>query len=217
MLSTARTGALGSFLLGFALAPTPALGLPLISEVLYDAAGSDNGKSFVELFGAPGSALDGFSLEGVNGSNGAIIPSVALRGSVPEDGLFLVADDAGDGTTLVPGADLVLNFDFQNGPDSIVLRNADGVVDAIGYGVFDTDEVFAGEGAPAPDAPADASLARRFADIDSDDNAADFVALDLPTPGAAPLFGIPEPSSGLLLTLGLLGLARIGRKSPTRG
>ena len=145
MHSTSRTRALGALLLGLALAPTPARGLPLLSEVFYDAAGSDDGKSFVELFAAPGSSLDGFTLEGVNGANGAIAPSLALSGSIPEDGLFLLADDAGDGTTLAPGADLVLNFDFQNGPDSIVLRNAEGVVDAVGYGwgCFDLGDVCA--------------------------------------------------------------------------
>jgi hypothetical protein len=212
MLCTARTGALGTFLLGFALAPTPALGLPLISEVFYDAAGSDNGKSFVELFGAPGSALDGFSLEGVNGANGAIAPNLALTGTIPEDGLFVVADDAGDGTTLVSGADLVLNFDFQNGPDSIVLRNGESAVDAVGYGVFGEGEVFAGEGVPAPDVPADASLARRFADVDTDDNAADWVMLDVPTPGAALLAGVPEPSTAVLFAGGLALLARLSRR-----
>jgi hypothetical protein len=212
MRSTSRTRILGALLLGLALAPTPARGLPLISEVLYDADGSDNGKSFVEIFGAPGMALDGFTLEGVNGANGAVAPSLVLSGSIPADGLFLLADDAGDGTTLVPGADLVLNFDFQNGPDSIVLRDADGVVDAVGYGVFDVDEVFAGEGAPAPDAPAGASLARRFADVDTDDNAADWISLDVPTPGEAPLAAVPEPSTGALFGGGLVLLARLSRR-----
>jgi hypothetical protein len=211
MLSTARTRALGALLLGLALAPTPALGLPLLSEVFYDATGSDNGKSFVEIFGAPGSALDGFFLEGVNGANGAITPRVALAGSIPEDGLFVVADDAGDGTTLVPGADLVVNFDFQNGPDSIVFRNADSVVDAVGYGAFGEGEVFAGEGAAAPDVPPDASLARRFADVDTDDNAVDWISLDVPTPGAATL-AVPEPSSAVLFAGGMALLARLSRR-----
>jgi hypothetical protein len=212
MCSTSRARALGAILLGLALAPTPARGLPLISEVFYDAAGSDDGRSFVELFGAPGSALDGFTLEGVNGANGAITTSLALSGSIPEDGLFLLADGGSDGTTLVPGADLVLDFDFQNGPDSIVLRNADGVADAVGYGTFGADEVFAGEGSPAPDAPADSSLARRFADVDSDDNSADWIVLATPTPGAAPLAGVPEPAPGVLFGGGLALLARLSRR-----
>ena len=36
-------------------------------------------------------------------------------------------DYAGDGATAVSGADLILNFDFQNGPDSIVERDSTNV------------------------------------------------------------------------------------------
>ena len=205
-----RTRALGALLL--ALAPAPALGLPLLSEVFYDAVGSDNGKVFVEIFGEAGSPLDGFTIEGVNGANDAITPSLMLSGSIPADGIFLVADDSGDGTSAVPGADWVLNFDFQNGPDSIVLRNADGVVDAVGYGSFGAGEFFAGEGAPAPDAPAGSSLARRFADVDTDDNAADWITLASPTPCAAPSVGVPEPSPAALVAAGLALLARRARR-----
>ena len=54
----------------------PAAGAALlISEVLYDGVGSDNGLSFVELYGTPGSSLDGLFLEGVNGANGNTGPA----------------------------------------------------------------------------------------------------------------------------------------------
>ncbi len=106
------------------LAPRPALALPLISELFYDAVGSDNGHSFVELYGAPGASLEGLVLEGVNGAGGAIGPTIVLSGAIPADGFFVVADDQGDGTTLVAQVDLLANFDFQNGPDSSVSRNS---------------------------------------------------------------------------------------------
>ena len=61
-----RSRALVALLLGLGLAPASARALPLISEVFYDAAGSDNGKSFVELYGAPGRSLDGLALEGAD-------------------------------------------------------------------------------------------------------------------------------------------------------
>ena len=195
-------------------APLPAAAAPLLSELFYDAVGSDNGLSFVELYGAPGSALDGLRLDGVNGGDGAVSPSLTLSGVIPADGLFVIADYLGDGTTNVPGADLVLNFDFQNGPDSIVLRAGDQVLDAVGYGVFAAGEIFAGEGSPAPDAPAGGSLARRFANLDTGDNALDFVVLDAPTPGVASLASVPEPASALLVTLGLAAFAR-RRRGPT--
>jgi hypothetical protein len=198
-----------------ALAPQAASAAPLISEVLYDAVGSDNGLSFVELYGDPGSSLDGMFLEGVNGANGSAGPTIALSGVFPTDGIWLLADDVGDGTSSVAGAHLIANFDFQNGPDSIVLRTAGAIVDAIGYGVFGVGEFFAGEGAAAMDAPAGSSLARLFANIDTNDNAADFIVLGLPTPGHAPLAAIPEPQTAALLAAGLIGLAWSARVRPT--
>ena len=48
--------------------------------------------------------------------------SIALSGPIPAGGFFVLADDQGDGTTLVANADLIRDFDFQNGPDSSVRR-----------------------------------------------------------------------------------------------
>jgi hypothetical protein len=198
--------------LALVLAPLPAAALPLLAEVFYDAAGSDDGLGFVELYGEPGASLAGFTVEGVNGATGAVTHTLALAGVFPEDGIFLLADALGDGSSSVAGADLVLNFDFQNGPDSIVLRDAATVIDAIGYGVFGPSEFFAGEGLPAADVPAGSSLARRFANVDTNDNEVDWIALATPTPGFAPLQAIPEPTTGVLLASGLVGLADHGRR-----
>ncbi len=88
-----------------------------------------------------------------------------------------------------------------------MLRTADSILDAVGYGVFGVGEIFAGEGTAAPDAPAGSSLARRFANVDTDDNAVDFIVLSGPTPGHAPLDAVPEPQTAALLGAGLLGLA----------
>ena len=105
----------------WAAAPVAALATPLLSEVLYDALGSDDGHGFVELSGVPGTLLDGMTLEGVNGAGGAIGPVVTLIGVIASDGLFVVADTRA-GTTSVPSPDQLANFDFQNGPDSSVSR-----------------------------------------------------------------------------------------------
>ena len=93
-----------------------------------------------------------------------------------------------------------------------MLRAGEMVLDAVGYGVFGVGEVFAGEGDPAPDAPAGASLARLFADLDTNDNAVDFAVLGLPTPGAAEFLSVPEPRSGLLMASSVLVLLCVSRR-----
>ena len=76
----------------------------------------------MELYGAPGTSLDGLVIEGVNGTDGSVTHTLALTGTIGPDGLFVVADRTSAGITLVADADLLLDFDFQNGPDSVVLR-----------------------------------------------------------------------------------------------
>jgi hypothetical protein len=197
----------------FVLLPSLASATPLISELFYDGVGSDDGQSFVELSGRPGTVLDGMTLEGVNGSGGAIGPVIPLAGVIAMDGLFVVADRTSSGTSMVSMPDQLANFDFQNGPDSVVLRDGAGAaVDALGYGSFGAGDVFAGEGASAPDVSAGSSLARLLADIDSDDNGLDFSVLATPTPGSAPFANVPEPSTGTLVMAGLGALAGVRRR-----
>ncbi len=98
----------------------------------------------------------------------------------------------------------------------MVLYDGELALDAVGYGEFGPNEVFAGEGVPALDAPAGSSLARAFADLDSNDNSLDFEVLSEPTPGSAELHAVPEPGSALLGSGGLLGLAILGRRRRAR-
>jgi hypothetical protein len=188
--------ALGAALL---LGAAPASASPLLSEVFYDAVGPDDGLSFIEIWGAPGTSLAGLTIEGINGAGGGVTHTLTLSGTIGASGLFVIADNlAGGSTTLVAGADLILDFDFQNGPDSVVLRSASGILDAVGYGAFAASDVFGGEGAPAPDPAAGLAIARAFADVDTNDNAADWLGA-APTPGSAQLSAVPEANPLLLL------------------
>ena len=96
---------------------SPMRSAPILSELLYDASGADDGRVFVEITGDPGEALSGLVVEGVNGADGAVTVSIALSGAVPDDGVFVLADLDAQGTTAVAEADLLADFDFQNGPD----------------------------------------------------------------------------------------------------
>lgn len=190
--------------------------MPVISELYYDAPGSDDGQLFVEIAGAPGTSLAGHFLEGINGSNGVAGPTIELMGSIGASGLFVVADQTSAGGTSVAVSNLLANFDFQNGPDSVRLRQGEVVLDALGYGVFGAGDFFAGEGTAAPDGPPGESLARRFANVDTGDNAADFMSLEVPTPGAASFAPVPEPGSALMIGLGLSGLSLVRARQPVR-
>jgi len=106
---------LGLLLLQSGLVAAPVRAVPIISELFYDAVGADNGQSFVELAGVPGSSLDGMTLEGINGSGGAVTVVIELWGEIPEDGLFVLADYDADGLSLVSEADQLANFDFCGG------------------------------------------------------------------------------------------------------
>lgn len=173
----------------------------VLSEILYDATGSDAGKVFVELYGAPGTDLGGWSLRGVNGGDGAVYKTVALSGIIGPDGVFVIADLA-SGSTQVPNADQVVSVDFQNGPDSVQLFDGGTLMDALGYGDF-AGLYFGGEGQPAPAVPAGSSLARLNPLLDTGNNLADFVVLSTPTPGEVTASAVPLPASLYLLGSGL--------------
>lgn len=180
----------------------PAHAQLLISEIYYDAVGTDRGQVFVELIGTPGTLLNGLSLLGINGSRGGTYMKANLSGSIPADQLFVIGDDDGDGTTLVANVDLIAKVDFQNGPDSIVLWDGDAALDAVGYGDF-SSAVFAGEGSPAINAPPGFSLARRFPYGDTDNNAVDFVVAE-PTPGTVASAEVPLSGTFGFTVAGLL-------------
>ncbi len=156
----------------------------VINEILYDLPGTDtDGLLFVELFGSPGKQLDRYQILFINGENGQKTDGVTLPdGSrIGSDGYYLIADsrDGQATVTQVPSAELIDNFDPQNGPDAVQLLDAGGnLIDLLGYG-----EGVVAEGSPAIDAAGGHSLERVLPGQDTGNNAADFVEKDAPTPG----------------------------------
>ena len=156
-----------------------------IQEVLYDGSGTDSEEAFTEITGPPGKALTGWSLVGVNGSDGQSYRTISLDGAtIPADGVLVVAHANATGAVLTH-RDTTANVDWQNGPDAVQLLHTQGgvvdTVDALQYG--DAGQHNAGEGSPAPKVKAGQSLSRSADGSDTDDNLTDFTAQDTPTPG----------------------------------
>jgi hypothetical protein len=150
----------------------------VINELLYDGVGTDSGM-FTELKGDPGTSLDGYALEGVNGNGGGVYRTIDLTGqSIPADGYFVLAQDA----TVSEGDMIDSGADWQNGPDQVRLVLGTDIIDSICYGsTVDLDC----EGSAAPDVASGIALARCPDGSDTDDNETDFFEDDTPTPGAA--------------------------------
>lgn len=149
----------------------------LLNEVLYDPEGADGDAEFVELIAAgPDSlALAGLRLEFCNGANpGAweLLWSGELHLAPGE--LFLIGEAA------VPGAQVTLALDLQNGPEAIRLRRGEETLDLLGYGEGLDPSLY--EAWPAAD-PSGQSLARQPDGVDTDQNALDWFAAT-PSPGA---------------------------------
>lgn len=166
----------------------------VINEILYDLPGDDtNGDLFVELRGSPGGDLGGYKLSFINGDDGKETENVTIPPglNVPNDGLFVIADGiTGDlQHTHVANADYLDNFDPQNGPDSVQLLSPEGkLIDALSYGAPKLTTAANGlamlEGLAAKDAPMNQSISRLADAEDTNDNGADFVVNNSPSPGS---------------------------------
>lgn len=176
--------------------PPPAPKRPaklVINEILYDASGDElDGNLFVELAGDAESDISGYKIVFVNGADGAVTETINIPNNsvIPDDGIFLIADSRTGAPTQtnIPGADLLDNFDPQNGPDCAQLLDEHGaLLDAVGYGsplpLKAQNGLACFEGTPGPDAPAGKSVSRTDG-ADTDDNSRDFKILTAPTPGA---------------------------------
>ena len=180
---------------------------PIILEVFYDAAGADGGQVFTEIYGEVGTALNGWSLVGVNGSDGPPYRTIDLTGAViPARGVLVIAQASAE-PPLAELTNFFANVDWQNGPDAVQLFNPLAMLtDALQYG--DAGLHNGGEGAPALDVGPGLSLSRNQLGADSNNNFIDFSA-SVPSPGVGPSppspTPIPEPSTLALVCGSLVG------------
>lgn len=172
------------------------VGAVVLNEIYYDAVGSDtDGVLFIELFGEPGLPIGGCRVQFVDGGDGSLEDAVTLSEGalIPEDGYYVIADSLTGfpDATSVLGADLVDNFDPQNGPDAVqLIDNAGILVDAIGYGegivAIAENGLAAFEGMSALDVVNGHSLERKEPGLDTGNNLEDFIEREVPTPGSGP-------------------------------
>ena len=168
----------------------------LINEILYDSEGEDT-ETWVELRGPAGTDMAGFRLVGVDGIDGSDYNPIALSGLIPADGYYLIVHTSATSALNDLGDQFSEDVDFQNGPDSVELRYGSIITDALGYGSFGPEEVFAGEGVAAEDVGANISLGRNVLGTDTDNNSADFTSFNNPTPGAENL-KVNQPPNAVL-------------------
>jgi hypothetical protein len=187
-----------------------------INELMYDAAGTDGGKTFIEIYGPPGLDLSGWELLSVEGTANQTPglgcgyvnqtgPIILPPGSIIKpDGFFVIADGESGVTQVtcplshnggVPDL-IVENADFENGPDeALQLVVAGNIFDAVQITastppcVLDAVGGAMGFGTPAPDVPGGFSLSRYPAGAHTGDNYTDFRTNGKPTPGAD---GVPR-------------------------
>ncbi|MBF0491872.1 MAG: lamin tail domain-containing protein [Deltaproteobacteria bacterium] len=174
-------------------APTPAETFLVLNEILYDATGSDtDGNEFIELYGSSEMDISGYQILIINGSDGKIIDTINLPqgAKTRANGLYLIADlrTNSSNSSNISNADFMDNFDPQNGPDAIQLLSPRGELkDALAYGEGGVAEasngLATGRGNPALDVASGHSLSRR-AGVNTNDNAADFMDLETPSPGS---------------------------------
>ncbi|MDO8494460.1 MAG: Ig-like domain-containing protein [Deltaproteobacteria bacterium] len=164
----------------------------VLNEILYDVEGTDTeGKLFIELLGDPESNLSGYSVFISRANDGAIqtVLTIPAGFTIGADSFFVIADavTGESAVTNVVGADWVKNFDSPNAAGCIQLVDPDGnLVDALGYGtpvaLRGENNLFCFETKPTADVETGISLSRTEGN-DTDDNSADWMGNETPSPG----------------------------------
>jgi hypothetical protein len=180
----------------------------IISEVYYDtAAGRDNYEEWVELYNPLLGAVDLTSWFLLDNAS-----SFPLSGSIQPKDFFIVAKDNKAFYDLygfypdLSGSSLRLS----NSGDFVLLKQNTSEIDAVGYeggssgdnGRFDDWHIFAGD---------QKSIMRKSLTLDTD-TPDDWLVDTTPNPGTGPTTPVSEPSTLILLSIGLSTLGLFVKK-----
>jgi len=199
----------------------------IINEIDYDQPGSDTAE-FIELFNPDINpvALDGYTLDLINGTNGSAYNSFDLTGlTISANGYLVLCDDM----LAVANCkfDIASSGWMQNGGsdgDAVALLLGGTLVDSVVYesigsllGSFSEGNSFT----VADSNSIDMSIARLPNGLDTNINASDFNSACI-TPGSANVSGtgncsvsvnpVPVPAAIWLFGSGLVGLTGISRR-----
>ncbi|MCP3961439.1 MAG: DNRLRE domain-containing protein [bacterium] len=191
-------------------AVAPSGGDLLLSEVLYDVGGTDDGLEWVEIYNNDTVAIDlsGFSLG--NGGTDYTTSLVQLSGTIQPGAIFVVGGPTSSAANGNPALDLAVNFnpDFQNSGttgDGVALFNVPATsvtgstvpIDAVVYGPNNNNGLIdesGSVGAPeVGDASADSSIER----IDVGGN---WQIQSTPTPNSSPLGTPPNTAPSVTIS-----------------
>ncbi len=167
-----------------ALSAKAQTGKIVINEMYYDSPGEDRG-SFLELKGAPGNSLNGFSIQIFN-AKGTQTSTIKLEGNYSRTGFFVVAQDK----TVIGANQINEASNLVNKGGAVQLVSGSSLIDAVAYGNAGKAK---GEAQAAKDTPSGSSLSRIPDGIDSDNNAKDF-RITKPSPGASNDSSVPASS-----------------------
>ena len=201
----------------------------IINEIDYDQPGSDTAE-FIELHNPDTNpvALEGYTLELVNGSNGSVYGSFELSGLLiaAQGYLVLCSDPAAVANCSI---DTAAGSWIQNGGsdgDAVALLYGTTLVDSVVYeGIGASLGPYAegGSFAASDSNSIILSIARLPDGLDTDFNAGDFDTACL-TPGSPNLGGtgdcstsvnpVPVPAAAWLFGSGLIGLIAVSRRRP---
>jgi hypothetical protein len=200
------------------LAANPASAVPItsfvISEVMYEAIGGDNGRQWVELYNGTGSTinLSNYHLEW--GRNG-LSDSVGLSGLLLDDTTFIIGGPTSDGNNGNPIYNQVHNFAPNLGDGGHVWREDGIALFETGSSTMMHTVVYGGNGNNPPYVDEQGNPATVIDDSAlAPGESLEYLGTGVwqvqstPTPGA-PHSNIPEPTPAVLLGLGLVMLGTL--------